>query len=138
MTEQNEAERRNIETALAYLARLGQGKSGEELAIFFDEQVIQEEFPSRLVPQGQSHDLAALLERSARGAELLSSQHYEVKSTMASAASVALELEWRGVMKKSLGPIQEGQELRAMIAVFFEFENGRIKRQRNYDCYYPF
>src|SRR5262245_52823201 len=99
MTQQSEEERRNTETALAYITALGQGKSGQELAAFFDDQVVQTEFPSRLVPEGKSHDRAALLERSGRAAELLSSHHYEVKAALAAGQCVALELEWHGVMK---------------------------------------
>ena len=138
MTQPSDEERLNTETALAYIAALNRYEAGEALAAFFADDVVQEEFPSRLVPDGRSHDRAALLERSGRARELLSSQHYEVRSTLASGRGVALEVEWRGVMAKSLGPFREGQELRAAIAVFLELENGRIKRQRNYDCYYPF
>ncbi|HVJ18298.1 MAG TPA: nuclear transport factor 2 family protein [Polyangiaceae bacterium] len=138
MTESSEEERRNTETALAYIAALNRYESGETLAACFAEDVVQEEFPSRLVPEGRSHDRASLIERSGRARELLRSQHYEVRSTLAAGRSVALELEWHGVMAKDLGPFREGQELHAAIALFLEFENGRIKRQRNYDCYYPF
>ena len=107
MTQRNEVEQQNTETALAYLAALGQSAHGEELAVFFADDVIQEELPSRLVPQGASHGRSALLQRSAQGRELLSAQSYEVRSVIAVGQNVALELEWRGVMKKSLGPIRE-------------------------------
>ena len=129
---------RNAATARAYIEALNQNSSGQELARFFHEQVVQEEFPSRLVPGGQSHDRASLLERSGRAGELLLWHRYELRSVMAAGNDVALELEWRGVMKKSFGPLREGQELRAAVAVFLELEDGRIRRQRNYDCYYPF
>jgi hypothetical protein len=138
MIDATEEERRNTELALGYIAALNRFESGETLAARFDPEVIQEEFPSRLVPEGRSHDLAALRERSGLARDLLRSQHYEVRSTLAAGRSVVLEVEWRGIMARSLGAFRESQELRAAIAIFLEFENGRIKRQRNYDCYYPF
>jgi ketosteroid isomerase-like protein len=128
----------NEDIARAYIAALGRNASGDELAAFFHEDVVQEEFPSRLVPTGKSHARAELLERSTQVGELLSWHRYELKSVLSSGAVVALELEWRGEMRTSLGPLRQGQELRAEVAIFLELEDGRIRRQRNYDCYYPF
>ena len=35
------------------------------------------------------------------------------------------------------GPFIAGQTLRARFAIFLEFRDGRIARQRNYDCFDP-
>jgi hypothetical protein len=39
---------------------------------------------------------------------------------------------------RCIGQLQPGQEMRAHFAVFLEFRDGRIRRQRNYDCFEPF
>jgi ketosteroid isomerase-like protein len=45
---------------------------------------------------------------------------------------------WVGTLAVSLGAIPAGGEMRAHFAVFLEFRDGRIHRQRNYDCFEPF
>jgi hypothetical protein len=36
-----------------------------------------------------------------------------------------------------LGELAAGASMRAHFAMFFELEDGRIRRQRNYDCFEP-
>lgn len=128
----------NLETALAYLQALQELRAPADLARFFHDQIVQEEFPSRLVPGGAAHDRASLLARAARAPELLAWHRYELRGALTAGSSVALELEWRGALAQSFGPLCAGQELRAQVALFLEFRDGLIVRQRNYDCYYPF
>ena len=45
-----------------YLAALEAGAIGDDLARFYTDDVVQEEFPNRLMPQGARRDLAALQE----------------------------------------------------------------------------
>jgi ketosteroid isomerase-like protein len=37
-----------------------------------------------------------------------------------------------------IGTLAVGGQLRARFAMFLEIREGRIARQRNYDCFYPF
>ena len=56
-------------------------------------------------------------------------------NTVASGAQVALEVKWCGTLAVSLGDLTAGQVLRAHIAAYLEFRDGKIITQRNYDCY---
>lgn len=104
--------------------------------ILFPE-VIQEEFPNRLVPTGAKRDLAALLDGYERGKKVISSQQYEIKNAMAGANVVALEVLWTGTLAVALGTLPVGGQMRAHFAMFLEFRDGKIVAQRNYDCFEP-
>ena len=73
----------NVETALRYINALSSGAGADEIAQFFTPDVIQEEFPNRLLPEGATRDSAALQQGRARGKALLSAEHYEVLGTLA-------------------------------------------------------
>jgi ketosteroid isomerase-like protein len=48
---------------------------------------------------------------------------------------VALEVEWVGTLEVPFGAIPAGGQMKAFFAVFLEFREGKIIRQRNYDCF---
>jgi ketosteroid isomerase-like protein len=50
---------------------------------------------------------------------------------------VALEVLWTGNLAISYGTLKEGSQMRAHVAVFLEFRDGKIVNQRNYDCFDP-
>jgi len=56
---------------------------------------------------------------------------------VASGDQVALEVVWTGTIRQNTGPFVADQTLRARFALFMEFRDGRIVRQRNYDCFDP-
>lgn len=127
----------NLEFVDRYLRAIEQGAVGDELAAFFVAEVVQEEFPNRLVERGARPDLAALLEGAQRGQQVMSAQRYEVRNTVASADQVALEVVWTGTLAVPLGSLAAGETMRAQIAMFIEFRDRKIAAQRNYDCYDP-
>lgn len=127
----------NLEIAKQYLAALEAGTTGEELASFFTEDVIQEEFPNRLLPQGASRDLSAILEGAERGKQFMQMQRYELVNTLATGQTVILEVKWVAVVGTDVGTLRAGTQLQARLAVFLEFRDGKIWRQRNYDCFEP-
>src|SRR4030095_13866465 len=99
--------------------------------------VVQEEFPNRLMPNGATRNLQALKEGRARGQALLASEHFEVLNAIASGEQVALEVVWTATIRQAAGPFAAGQTLSARFAIFMEFRDGLIVRQRNYDCFDP-
>lgn len=127
----------NLALVREYLSALEQGETGEALARFFTPDAIQVEFPNRLNPNGGRSDLATMLERSERGAQLLQSQRYVVGSAVARDSVVAVEAEWSATLAVPVGTIPAGGSMRAHFAMFFEFVDGKIHRQRNYDCFEP-
>jgi ketosteroid isomerase-like protein len=123
--------------ARSYFRAVEQGVTGDALAAFFTPDVVQEEFPNRLNPTGVRRDLAAILEGAVRGQSVLRSQRIQIVSSVGTDDRLALEVEWRGVFSVPLGTLAAGDEMRARFAVFLEFRDGRIARQRNYDCFDP-
>jgi ketosteroid isomerase-like protein len=131
-------EQQNLETAFAYLRAVEGGATGEALARWFTPDVVQEEFPNRLVPTGARRGLRELLEGAERGQQVLSAQSYEVLTSMAGGERVALEVQWTGTLAIPLGSLAAGDAMRARFGVFLDFRDGRIAAQRNYDCFDPF
>lgn len=126
-----------VEIAMRYLSALEAGVVGERLAAFFAEDVVQEEFPNRLVPHGARRDLAALLDGATRGQQVLQKQRYEVLRVVEDPETVALEVQWTGTLAVAIGDLPVGGQMRARFAVFLEFRGDKILRQRNYDCFEP-
>jgi ketosteroid isomerase-like protein len=99
--------------------------------------VIQE-FPNRIAPQGRIRRAAELRAAYERGCEILQSQIYAVHRIFEAGDEVVAELEWTGILAVPVMNLPAGSELRAFVAMFLTFRNGKIVLQRNYDCYTPF
>jgi len=126
-----------LEVTKQYLSRLSDGAEPEELDSFFAPDVVYEEFPNRLRPNGASGDLQAMKHARARGRALLNAERFELVNAVAGDGKVAMEVIWTGTIRDAAGPFTAGQALRARFALFMEFRDGRIVRQRNYDCFDP-
>lgn len=127
----------NLDTVKRYLAALEQSDNCESLAEFFSPEVIQEEFPNRLVPSGARRDLAALIEACERGKQVISEQRFDIKNALESENRVVLEVLWTGTLAVAVGALPVGGQMKAHFAVFLEFSEGKIVAQRNYDCFEP-
>ena len=128
-------EQANLETVRTYLAAIESGEADALLRSLFTEDIRQIELPNRLNPSGQQSDLAGMLQRSEQGRKVLRSQHYEIVSEVAQGSRVAVEAVWTGILAVPLGTLAPGSEMKAHLAMFFEFRNGTIACQRNYDCF---
>ena len=131
----------SADLAYAALARqfveaVARGADDEVTALLADD-VQQEEFPNRLLPNGTSRDFAAMREAGERGKRVMARQRYEVLNVVAAGAHVALEARWTGTLALPVGALPAGGEMRARFAMFFEFKDGKIWRIRNYDCFEP-
>jgi ketosteroid isomerase-like protein len=130
-------ESENLETARRYFETIEKSVSSEEMTAFFAPDVIQIEFPNRLVVNGAQRDLAQLREASERGRKIVESQRFEMRNALASGNQVALEVEWTATLKVRVGAIPAGGQMRAHFGVFLDFRDGKIAAQRNYDCFDP-
>ena len=135
-----------LHVAKQYLSRLSDGAGPEELDSFFAPDAILEEFPNRLRPNGAAGNLQAMKEARARGLALLKAERFELVNAVAGNDQVAMEVPraarrprmiWTGTVRDAAGPFAAGHALRARFALFMEFRDGRIVRQRNYDCFDP-
>ena len=131
------AEHPNLEATRRYLQALERGVDAAALAEFFAPDVVQEEFPNRLVPTGARRDQSDLLEAAARSKQVVSAQRYEVRHAVAAGDRVALEVHWTGTLAVTVGSLPAGGTMRAHFAVFLDFRDGKIAGQRNYDCFEP-
>ena len=127
----------NLATIRAYLQALEDGAVGEALAGFFTSDARQVELPNRLNPNGGISDLQTLIERAEQGRKLLRSQRYDVQSEVAQGERAAVEATWIGTLAAPLGSLAAGATMMAHFAMFFELSDGRIRSQRNYDCFEP-
>jgi len=127
----------NLALARSYLEAIERGAADDELAAFFTADVVQEEFPNRLVPQGARRGLAEILEGAVKGRKVMREQRFELLHVVAEGDRAALEVQWTGTLAEPLGSLPAGGEMRARFAVFLEFSGGLIRRQRNYDCFDP-
>jgi predicted ester cyclase len=127
----------NLELARHYIRAVEEGATGEDLARYLDPGVIAHWYPNRLDRKGRSCDLAAMLESAERGKKIVARQSYGIENAVADGDRVALEVTWVGTVEVPVGTLPAGSEMRAHFAVFLEFRNGKIVRQRNYDCFDP-
>jgi len=72
-----------------------------------------------------------------KGRKLLSSQSYELRSCVGDGDKVSVEVLWTGTLAISFGSLAAGSQMRAHSAMFFQFKDGQIISQRNYDCFEP-
>ena len=100
--------------------------------------VVQEEFPNRLLPQGATRNLSSIREASERGRKVLQRQTYQINEMVTNGDVVAFEATWEGILALPVGTRRAGEPMRARFAVFLEFRDGRIIAQRNYDCFEAF
>jgi ketosteroid isomerase-like protein len=120
-----------------YLAALEAGDPAGNLR-FFAPEIVQQEFPNRLVPNGATRTLEQLKEAALRGSKAVSGQRYELLNAFASGDQVAAEVQWSATLNVPIGNIAAGGQMRARFAIILEFRAGKIVRQRNYDCFDPF
>jgi ketosteroid isomerase-like protein len=125
-----------LQLAREYLESLGRADELGGLR-FFAEDVVQVEFPNRLVPTGATRDLAALRDAAVRGRKVMTAQRFEILNAIASGDQVAVEALWSGTLAVPLGSIPAGGQMRARFAIFLTYRDGKIVRQHNYDCFDP-
>lgn len=126
----------NLDTVRTYLKTIEDGMFSN-LAGLFTPDVLMEQLPNRIYPQGLRASISQMSEAFEKGRKLLSRQTYQIKKAIADRESVALEVLWTGTLAIPFGSLSAGSEMRCYSAMFFEFQDGKIARQRNYDCFEP-
>jgi ketosteroid isomerase-like protein len=127
-----------LEITRNYLKDIEEGKTADELAIYYSELIEQVEYPNLFLPNGAKRNLNDLKEALLRGKEVLTSQFYDVQKSYVIENTVILETIWIAELAVPVGQIPAGGQMKAYFAQFIEFENGKIVRQRTYDCFEPF
>lgn len=131
-------EQSNLATVHAFFDALRSGAAPDAIAAFYADDAIQEEFPNRLLAEGARRTVADIRDAAERGSKLMESQEYEILNAVASGDTVVVEAAWAGTLAVPIGEATPaGSVMRARFAQIFEFRNGKIAAQRNYDCFYP-
>lgn len=129
------SEEANASLIRAYLASLAANEPASALSRFFNADAIQVEFPNKLNPVGRRSDLPTIRRRMELGKTILARQTYSLRAMVAQGDAVAVEAEWTGVLATPVAGLEAGATMKAWFAMFFEFREGRIQVQRNYDCF---
>lgn len=129
--------RKNIDFARQYIRALEGGATGSSLASFFTPDVAIREMPNRVAPHGSVSDLAKALEAAKRGQQLFKQQTYAITNILGEGDWVALEMDWTGMTAVPIQNLPPNSEMRDHAAIFLQFRDGRIARQRHYDCFEP-
>lgn len=128
----------NIHLAIEFINAIDEGKCGEELDQFYDTSVIQIEYPNLLSKKIVERTLDDIKKASISGKQVISKQKYEIIRSFACGESVIVEVIWTGTLSISLGKLNPGDEMKAYFAQVFDFKDGKIIGQRNYDCFENF
>jgi ketosteroid isomerase-like protein len=121
-----------------YLLAVASLGSFDDVANFFSPDIVFQEFPNRIAPQGRVRRAADLRAAYEQGRQLLRSQTYTVQRIVEAGEEIAVELEWVGTLAIPVMNLPAGSEMKAFVAMFLTFRDGKIISQRNYDCYPPF
>ncbi|MEZ5938473.1 MAG: nuclear transport factor 2 family protein [Hyphomonadaceae bacterium] len=124
-------------TLRALLAAIEAGASRDDIAVFYHPEALMEVFPNRMSPAGARMDLAGILQSSESGQKLMARQRFDVRTVTELGDRLVAEFKWTGELAMPLGLMGAGERLSAQIVQVLEFEDGRIIRQRTYDCYDP-
>ena len=128
----------NLARAIEWVRAVENGTTGDNLDAFVTPDVIHEDMPNRIFPNGMRYDLAGMRAGAERGNAILPRQRYDILSAIASGNTVAIQLVWSGELAVPYGSLKPGDQLKAHIAMFIEFRDGKICHQRDYGCYEPF
>lgn len=124
--------------AAAFIQTLQNRKSAEELMSFYHPDIEQIEYPNTLTKNTTIRKLNDLKLAAEKGKQVLQKEEYEILNSYTVGNTVILEALWTGTLAIPLGSIPVGGQMKAHFAQFFEFKDGKIIRQRNYDCFEPF
>jgi ketosteroid isomerase-like protein len=126
----------NLERVERYLKSIESGDFDGIVGLFSPDAVL-EQLPNRIYPNGIRSGVSRMAEAFEKGRKLLSSQSYEIKSCLLDGDKLSIEVLWTGTLALAFGSLPVGSQMRAHSAMFFEFKDGKIVSQRNYDCFEP-
>jgi hypothetical protein len=121
-----------------FIRTLEHRKSADDLLQFYHPDIKQIEFPNTVTKNRTVRTLADLKEASEKGKQLLQKEEYEVLNSWSFENTVIIEAIWTGTLAVPMGNIPVGGQMKAYFAQFYEFKDGKIFKQRNYDCFEPF
>lgn len=126
----------NVKKVEQYLRSIETGDFAYIADLFAPDAVV-EQLPNRIYPNGIKSGVSKMAEAFEKGRKLLSAQSYEISNCIAEGDRVSVEVLWTGTLAVAFGSMAGGSQMRAHSAMFFQFKDGKIVSQRNYDCFEP-
>ena len=111
--------------------------SENEYKALLHPAIEQTEYPNLLIHTTRQRSFTTLMEGAEAGKKMLAYQRFDPLHFYETENTVIAEYTWTGELKVKAGRLNKGQVLKAHICTIFEFKDGKIYRQRNYDCYEP-
>jgi len=100
----------------------------DAVARFLHADIELVEHPNKISPKGHRLDKAGMRAAGERGASLLASERYDVRSMIVEGDRCAVLSVWTGTLK-------DGREMTAQICSVIELRDGMVWRQEQYDCF---
>lgn len=115
-----------------------ENKNLEDLLKCYDPNATQIELPNLLKSKGDKRTISDLKRDFAKGAKILRTESYEILSAVEENDRLAVEVLWCGTLAIPVKSLREGDQMKAHSAIFFDFKNDLIIKQKNYDCFEAF
>ena len=128
----------SLQTVKDFLKAVENRTGFDELAGFYHPDIIQTEYPNAITKNITNRTLGDLGNAAAKGKLVLQKKEYEIMQAYETGDVVIIEVIWKGTLAISAGKLGAGDIMTAYFAQVFQFKDGRIFRQRNYDCFEPF
>jgi hypothetical protein len=128
----------HLQLTIDFLRALENRQSGVDIERFYHDDVQHTEYPNAIRRNLTLSSLDDLKQASEKGRQVLRKEAYEIVKSYVFGNSVIIEAAWTGTLAIPLGTLKAGDEMKAYFAQFFEYLDGKIIRQRNYDCFEPF
>jgi hypothetical protein len=124
-----------LQIAKDFIKAVEKRKSFDEIARFYHPDVIQIEYPNSVTKNIKIRTLLDLEKAAEQGRRVVREEHYEIMNSYACNNTVIVEVIWKATSAIEIGAAPAGSQIQAYFAQFFEFKDGKIFRQRNYDCF---
>jgi hypothetical protein len=121
-----------------FIRTLEHRKSADDLLQFYHPDVKQIDFPNTVTRNRKVSTLKDIREAIEQSKKMLQKEEYEVLNSWSFENTVIIEAIWTGTLAVPMGNIPAGGQMKAYFAQFYEFKEGKIFKQRNYDCFEPF
>lgn len=109
-----------------------------DFKLILHPEIEQTEFPNLLTSSVVVSNFESLMQRIPNGKRLLKEQKYDIQQVYESGDTLIAEVIWTAVVGADVAAFKMGQQLKAYFCCVFEFKDGKIYRQRNYDCFERF
>ena len=127
-----------VQTVRDFMRALENRSSSPDFSKFYHSEVVQIEYPNTVTKNTTTRMLKDLEAAASRGKQVLQKERYDIVNSYSAGNTVIIEAIYTGTLAIKAGKLKPGDEMKAYFAQFYEFKDGKIFRQRNYDCFEPF